>query len=124
MKLFTTTVVLFTSLVFSLPIQAGSGHTHDKEGGHSNHGHSHGTIGNKQAVAKGLAKVKFLAQKGTIDKSWKEITQGSATKKTFNHNTEWVIMFNNDKITDKSKQRLYVFFSLDGHYIAANYTGK
>jgi hypothetical protein len=119
MKLFTTTAVLFASLAFSLPIHAGSGHSHDKDGGHS-----HGAISNKKAVAKGLAKVKFLAQKGTIDKSWVGITQGSAAKKTFNHNPEWVVMFKNDKIKDKSKQSLYIFFSLDGHYIAANYTGK
>lgn len=124
MKLFTTTAVLLTSLAFSLPTYAGSGHSHDKDGGHSNHGHSHGAISNNKAVTKGLAKVKFLVKKGTIEKSWSGVSKGMATKKTFNDKPEWVVMFNNKAIKDKSKQNLYIFFSLDGHYIAANYTGK
>jgi len=124
MKLFTTTTVLLASLAFSLSAHAGSGHSHDKDDGHSNHGHSQGPISNKKAVTKGIAKVKFLAQRGTVDKSWAVVTQGSATKKTFNNKPEWVVMFKNEKIKDKSKQKLYIFFSLDGHYIAANYTGK
>jgi len=119
MKLYTTIAILLTSLAFSLPTYAGSGHSHDKDGGHS-----HGAISNKKAVEKGIAKIKFLAQKGTIDQSWAVISEGSATKKTFNHNPEWVVKFKNDKIKEKSKQNLYIFFSLDGHYIAANYTGK
>ena len=124
MKLFTTTIVLLASLAFSLSAHAGTGHTHDKDGGHSNQGHAHGPISNKKAVTKGIAKVKFLAKRGTVDKSWAAVTQGSAEKKTFNSKPEWVVMFKNEKIKDKSKQKLYIFFSLDGHYIAANYTGK
>lgn len=124
MKLFSTIAILIASLAFSVSSHAGSGHSHDKEGGHSNHGHSHGPISSNKAVSKGLAKVKFLAKKGTIDKSWTSVAQGSATKKIFNDKPEWVVMFKNDGLKDKSKQRLYIFFSLDGRYIAANYTGK
>ena len=47
-----------------------------------------------------------------------------AEKKTFAKGPEWVVSFNNDKIKNKTKQTLYIFYSLNGHYIAANYTGK
>lgn len=36
----------------------------------------------------------------------------------------WLIIFINEKITNTSKQKLYVFLTLAGDYIAANFTGK
>lgn len=42
----------------------------------------------------------------------------------FDGDTEWVVVFVNDKIADTDKQKLYVFLTLGGDYIAANYTGK
>jgi hypothetical protein len=35
-----------------------------------------------------------------------------------------VAVFVNDKITDPAKQKLYVFMTLGGDYLAANYTGE
>ncbi len=69
-------------------------------------------------------KVAQLAKKGKIDKSWASASSVGAEKKDFGKGEEWVVTFRNDKVQDKSKQILYVFYSLDGHYIAANFTGK
>ncbi len=37
---------------------------------------------------------------------------------------EWLVIFNNENITDEEKQTLYVFLTISGEYIAVNYTGK
>ena len=68
--------------------------------------------------------VNRLAKTGKIDASWSGIQADGAEQKTYAKNTEWVVTFKNAKLKDSAKQRLYLFFSLDGHYIAANYTGK
>jgi hypothetical protein len=42
----------------------------------------------------------------------------------FNGEPEWVAVFVNDKITDTEKRKFYVFLTLGGDYIAANFTGN
>lgn len=124
MKKLTTISVLLASLAFVLPAHAGSGHSHDKDGGHSNHGHSHGALNNDSAKAKAMRMLEGLVTKGVIDKSWEGTKPAKAEKKTFSKGPEWVVSFKNDKVKDKTKQTLYIFYSLDGHYIAANYSGQ
>lgn len=125
---------LFKGILFSAAIafagsaSAGSGHEHgtghDHGGDSHGHGHSHGAISAKKAAAKARHKVTHLIKKGKIDKSWASLEPASVEKKTFGKKEEWVVMFTNEKIKDKAKQNLYVFYSLDGHYQATNYTGK
>lgn len=114
-----TTALLFTSLLFAAPVMAGSGHEHG-------HGHSHTekAISSAEAISKATKKVKQLADAGKLDKTWGEAKASKAEQKTFSHDPEWVVSFKNSKITDSSKQTLYVFLKMSGHYIAANYTGK
>ncbi len=115
MKTLITTLVL-SSLLFSTPVMAGPGHEHS---------HSHGPVSEGEATKRAIKKVKQLAKSGKIDTSWSKLKSASgAEKKTFSKGQEWVISFANDKVSDSSKRRLYIFFTLDGHYIAANYTGK
>ena len=114
-----TTVLLFSSLLFTAPAMAGSDHEH----GHS-HGHAEKAVSDAEAIKQATKKVKQLANSGKIDKSWATITASKAEKKTFAHDPEWVISFKNSKVADSSKQTLYVFLKMSGHYIAANYTGK
>ena len=116
--------ILFAALVVAAPAQAGSGHAHDKEGGHSNHGHAHGPMSAAKAKAKATKTMKSLARRGVIDESWSAVKAMKAEKKTYAKGEEWVVSFKNNKVNDKTKQTLYFFYSLDGHYIAANYTGK
>lgn len=111
MKNFITGTLILFSLFLTLPSYAGSGH-------------SHGPVSVEKVKVKALKKVKYLATKGKIDASWASVTASKAKKKTFGQNEEWVVSFSNNTIKDKAKNNLYIFFSLDGHYIAANYTGK
>lgn len=122
-KIISTMAIMFT-MALAAPVQAGSGHSHDARGGHSNSGHSHGAISEKKATAKAEHKIASLIKKGKLDKSWAGVKATSARKKKFKKGEEWVVSFSNKKAKDKDKQKLYVFYSLDGHYIAANHTGK
>jgi Family of unknown function (DUF6488) len=112
---------LFTGFILcllSITAMAGAGH---------NHGHSHDA---PPPITQDVAKVNAskivasLIKKNKLDDSWSSIKASSAEKKILNYRPEWVITFINDKITDTQKQKLYVFLTPDGRYIAANHTGQ
>lgn len=112
----------FTSLLliiacYGAPAIAGPGHDH-------NHGHSHGPISAEKAGKKAIEKVAQLVDRKKIDSSWAKIKPTSIEKKEYAKGPEWVVTFNNPKISNPEKQTLYLFYSLDGHYIATNYTGN
>jgi hypothetical protein len=115
MKTLATTLVLLP-LLFGTPVMAGSGH---------DHGHSHAPVAVNQVTAEKNADkvITSLVEKEKIDKSWSIIKASSVEKKVFNDRPEWVVMYNNVKITDIDKQKLYVFLMIDGEYIAVNHTG-
>lgn len=115
-----STALLVSSLLFTSPVMAGAGHDHGS-GGHS---HSHGPVSSEVAVKKATEKVKSLVASGKIDKSWADVKAAGASQKTFGNETEWVVTFKNEKISDPSRQTLYLFFTLDGRYIATNFTGN
>ena len=103
--------------VVSLAAMAGAGHDHDD-------GHSHDPVSQGQAEMAAMKNVARLVEKDKINKSWKSIGVLKSEKKKFGNNEEWVVSFKNESISDTSKQTLYIFLSLTGDYIAANYTGK
>lgn len=113
-----STVLLVSSLLFTSPVMAGAGHDHGSGG------HSHGPVSSEAVIMKATEKVKSLAESGKIDKSWAGIKAVGATQKTFANESEWVVTFKNEKLSDVTKQTLYLFFTLDGMYIATNFTGK
>lgn len=119
MKILITTLLFSSSLLIGASLMAGPGHEHDSSGGHM-----HGPISSDSAVSKALKKVSQMVGEGKIDASWSGIKAANVEQKTYSKGPEWVITFKNGKIKDSSKQTLYLFFSLDGHYIAANYTGN
>ncbi|MEW8042478.1 MAG: DUF6488 family protein [Candidatus Thiodiazotropha endolucinida] len=111
---------LFLCLVLTfLPIAvfAGEGHDHG-------HGHSHGPATEDRAIKIATNVVSNIANKGIIEESWKSVRATKAEQKEFSGKKEWVVIFKNDKVTDAAKQKLYIFLSLEGKYLAANYTGK
>ena len=112
-------ILMFSSCFFITPAFAGTGHDHDQD-----HGHSHGPIDKQSAADKATLKVKQLVSAGKIDKSWGLSKVASTEQKTLKNGPEWLVIFNNAEISDKSKQKLYLFYSIDGQYLAANYTGK
>ena len=121
MKNLTKNYLLIAAFGFTAPVYAGAGHSHDKDGGHS---HSSGPISEAKAKSKATRTMQNLAIRGVINKSWTSSKFVKAEKKSFSKGTEWVVSFKNESVKDKAKQTLYIFYSLDGHYIAANYSGK
>jgi hypothetical protein len=111
------TTLLFTLLFFNIPVMAEIDH---------DHGHSHSQIPVDKATAEinATKAIAALVANNTIDKSWATITASSVEQKEFEGLSEWMAIFINDKITETEKQKLYVFLTLEGHYIAANYTGN
>ena len=94
-------------------------------GSDHDHGHSHASAPVHQAIAttKATEIVAVLVKNNKLDKSWGSTTPGSVEKKVYEGTAEWVAIFVNDKIADTDKQKLYVFLTLGGDYIAANFTG-
>jgi hypothetical protein len=117
MKTLIAATLLFSSLLFTVPVIAGSGHDHGPNP-------SQKAISAKEAASRASEIVSELANTKKLDASWVGIMAGNVEKKTFSHDPEWIISFRNDEIKDTAKQTLYVFLSLGGDYIAANYTGN
>ena len=111
--------VFISALFFAFSVHAGPGHDHDH-----GHGHDHGPVTADAAASKAQRKVRQLVRIGKIDSSWADVKPDGVEQKTYSQGPEWVITFKNSKVADESKQTLYLFYSLDGHYIAANYTGN
>ncbi|MGB4116094.1 MAG: DUF6488 family protein [Polaromonas sp.] len=112
----TTAFVALTVLSFSPAALAGGGGSC----------HFHGNAPAKEAVVVGCAKdqVASLVTKAKIEASWKsaqlekaEVVDGKSTR-------EWKLTFNNPGAADASKKTLYLFYTLPGNFIAANFTGK
>ena len=116
MKTLAATLVL-SSLFFISPaiVMAGTGH---------DHGHAHEPV--KQEVAEQNAGkvIASLVERSKIEKSWSSIKASSVEQKKYQGKPEWVAIYDNEKIADTSKQKLYVFLTPAGEYIAANYTGN
>lgn len=100
-----------------MAVFAGGGHDHG-------HGHSHGPVTQEKAIATATRVVSNMVNQGVIEESWKSVQATSAEQKEFGGQSEWVVIFNNEKVTVAAKQKLYVFLTIDGRYLAANYTGK
>ena len=107
----------FLLSLFSATVMAGSDH---------DHGHSHSQVAVNQATATTYATkiVDSLVERNKLEKSWASINVSSIEKKVFGGNTEWVAVFVNENITDEDKRKLYVFLTLGGDLIAANFTGN
>ena len=88
-------------------------------------GHYHSTdITKGQAEETANRVVSQLISRGKLDKSWSSVTPYSASKKEFKAGLEWVVHFINREIPDESKKNLYVFLTLNGKVLAANFTGR
>jgi len=104
-------------LSWAMPLSAGPG------GGHS-HGHAGPAIKAEKAKTVASGQVETLIKNKKIESSWKNIKPSEPSKKSFKNGPEWVVAFTNPKATDKKKAKLFVFVSLDGRVLGANFTGK
>jgi len=116
-----------TLLLTITTLYASSEHNHS-EHNHTAHGHKHETLqkGISNTAVKEIAiqEVKRLALAKKIPKSWKSIPVTKIGKAHYGDTNDWVVGFDNPKIKDSTKQTLYIFVSIHGKIMGANYTGN
>lgn len=103
-------------LVFSsMTAFAGSGH---------DHGHSHDPISAETAKINATQIRNLMVEEKVLDISWKPLLASSVQKKMVNGQEEWQVTFVNETVSDPAKKTLFIFLTLSGDYVAANFTGK
>jgi len=66
-----------------------------------------------------------LVEGHKLEKSWQAVSKVDKLEQIEgNRNKEWKLSFKNPGAADKTKDTLYLFYSLPGNFIAANHTGK
>ena len=88
--------------------------------------HFHGNTPAKEAVVVGCAKqrIDVLVAKAKLESSWKSVPLDKALVVEGKNKKEWKLTFINPQATDANKKTLYLFYTLSGNFIAANFTGQ
>lgn len=88
--------------------------------------HFHGTTPAKEATVLGCAAQRkdALVTSGKLEPSWKGVTHEALAQVDGRKGKEWKVSFRNPAAADQGKQTLYVFLSMPGNVLAANFTGK
>lgn len=120
-KLFKSFGVIIVISLSGGVVYAGGDHSHGA-GGHS-HAQATTIITEAQAKEAAINVVKKLVERKKLKSGWLQIEIKTIGKKKFKSKDEWVITLENSK-AEKSKQILYVFLSLSGEYLGANFTGN
>lgn len=125
-KVFVTTLLSTTlgAAWFGLALHAGSGHDHGPGGHTHSHAPAKEQASKNTVIASANQHIKQLVKAHKIDASWEESTPVKTEQKRFNANLEWVVAYQNTKVTDPTKQNLYIFIDLYGNVKGANHSGK
>ncbi len=110
-------ITMALGLALSLPARA------DDEGAC----HFHGRTPASESTVVGCAEDRKdeLVSEGKLDKSWNAvkkpdtaaIVQGKKAR-------EWRVVYKNPAVKDAAKATLYLFFTPQGNFVAANFTGE
>ena len=111
----------FLSIVFCLFVSFGIQST---SFAHSDHHHARKKAGLETVNSNAMMHVERLIGKKKLVSSWSKAKLLSSEKKKFKKKTEWVVTFENPSASDPKKKVLYIFLSLYGDFIAANFSGK
>jgi hypothetical protein len=65
-----------------------------------------------------------LVKQGKLDATWASVKAGAPEQVDGKKGKEWKVTFQNPAAVDKTKQTLYMFYTLPGNFIAANFTGQ
>ena len=88
--------------------------------------HFHGHAPVKESILTGCAAEykDGLVASGKIDASWKSAKLDKAETVEGKSMKEWKFTFKNPAEKDATKQTLYMFYTLTGNLIGANFTGQ
>ena len=65
-----------------------------------------------------------MVKDGKLEKSWRFLLPEQTERVDGAKGPQWKLTFRNPIAVDPAKQRLYIFFSQPGQFIAANHTGQ
>lgn len=116
MKKLATVLCAASSLVFALPAFASD----------AEDCHFHGSKAASQETVSGCAikRQQALITGGKIDRSWQAIQPAAFDQVDGQRGKEWKMTFQDPAAADKAKETLYMFFTAQGNFIAAHFTGK
>lgn len=88
--------------------------------------HFHGSKPAAQSTIEQCANARrdLYLKNGTISQTWEGVPVSVVEVVKGKKSDEWRVRFDNPNETNTSKNKLYMFFSLPGNFIAANYSGK
>lgn len=111
----------FAAIVLSATVCASAAHA--DAGGKC---HFHGAKPAAESVVTGCAdqRKQALVKGGKLDASWAAVKPEKIETIDGKKGKEWKLTFRNPAVADASKQTLYMFYSLPGNFIAANFTGQ
>jgi len=92
-------------------------------GGASGEGHHHHdeiSIDEGDAIERAEQEITRLVKKGKLTEIWNKAEIITAKKHLFKGRNEWMLTFKNKK----DLKQLYIFLTLSGKFLAANFTGK
>jgi hypothetical protein len=88
--------------------------------------HFHGNKPANEATVSGCAlqRKDALVKNGKLDAAWSALKPEKIEAVEGKKGQEWKVTFKNASAKDKTKETLYMFFTLPGNFIAANFTGQ
>jgi hypothetical protein len=87
--------------------------------------HFHGAKPAVETVVRDCASQRkaALVKAGKLDKNWQALAVDKVEQVDGKKGKEWKVTFKDPAAKDKSRETLYMFFTLPGNFIAANFTG-
>ncbi len=88
--------------------------------------HFHGSKAAIETTVAGCAtqRKEALVKGGKLEADWLAVKPEKTEQSDGKKGKEWRVTFKNPSAKDKSKETLYMFFTLPGNFIAANFTGQ
>lgn len=114
---------ILTATLSTLILAAASTSALASEGGSC---HFHGYKPATEAVVLDCANKRkdALLSNGKLEPTWQAIKHDKAEVVEGKNGKEWKVSYKNTAAKDKEQQALYMFFTLPGNFVAANFTGK
>lgn len=92
--------------------------------GGSCHFHGNKAASEATVVACAVLRKDALVTSGKIDSAWKAVKQEKTEQVEGKKGKEWKVTFKDPAAKDKTRETLYMFFTMPGNFIAANFTGQ
>ena len=113
MRAIITAVMIALSGIVALP----AAHAHGPNSAHHD-------VGPEKAGEVAKENVARLVDDGKLHRSWLDSGDLTVEKKEYESGPEYMVVITNPDSPDTSQRTLYVFVSMRGEYLAANFTGK